>query len=98
MRERRLKMSKLPKPSEEILAILVSEDQIKVIPKGIYCYDKNGLCPYWHLIQHLPNQLNGYCHLMKCGDWMELEEGGTSLLWDQVKECGYNREEDSEDE
>jgi len=25
-----------------------------VIPKGIYCYDENGICPYWR-IKHLVN-------------------------------------------
>lgn len=59
------------------------------IPNGVYCYDKNGLCPYWSLNKDKPYQENGYCHYMKLGDW---ESEGLSLLWDQCKECGENDE------
>jgi hypothetical protein len=31
------------------------------IPRGCYCYDENGLCPYWNLKEDLPEQYNGYC-------------------------------------
>ena len=74
-----------------------------VIPKGCYCYHsmkisnrktKDGLpifeteiCPYWDTDETKPNQSDGYCWYMECGDW---EEDGTFLLWDQVKECGEN--------
>jgi hypothetical protein len=72
-----------------------------LIPKGMYCYsalhvdEKTGvlkirLCPYWDLKKERPDQVNGYCHLLKKGDW-DLSGGG--LLWDQVKECGINEEE-----
>ena len=61
-----------------------------VIPHGCYCYDENGTCPFWDRWDHLPEQSNGYCHWMQCGDW---EEDGTMLLWDQCKECGINTEE-----
>lgn len=86
--------SKLPKPNEHQLSLLTSDNPAFVIPIGIYCYDEGGICPYWHIVKHLPNQMNGYCHLLKAGDWMELEEGGTYLLWDQVKECGQNLDEE----
>lgn len=56
------------------------------IPKGIYCYDKNGLCPYWSLNHDSEYQNNGYCAYMDIGDW-NLDFG---LLWDQVKECHIN--------
>jgi len=67
----------------------------KQIPKGIYCYDKNGLCPYWDDFEHMEEQNSGYCHLLGRGDW-EAEWFG--LLWDLVKECGLNKydEEDCE--
>jgi hypothetical protein len=42
---------------------------MKEIPKGTYCYDKNGLCPYWKRIETEPEQMNGYCDYLKIGDW-----------------------------
>lgn len=53
------------------------------IPAGVYCYDENGVCPYWTLQVDKPYQENGYCHFLQKGDW-ELMGG---LLWDQCKEC-----------
>jgi len=32
-----------------------------VIPRGDYCNDENGVCPYWSLKDDLPDQFNGYC-------------------------------------
>jgi hypothetical protein len=57
------------------------------IPEGIYCYDKNGLCPFWDKDETKPEDESGYCHYLGEGDW-ECEH--ISLLWDQVKECGIN--------
>lgn len=66
-----------------------------VIPKGCYCYDKNGVCPYWEMIENIDeeeyhpineeNEEIGYC-------WF-LEEGDHILLWDQCKICGKNDDE-----
>jgi len=58
------------------------------IPKGVYCYDQNGVCPHWSIRKDKPEQENGYCSHLKRGDW-EVERFG--LLWDQVKECGIDR-------
>jgi hypothetical protein len=64
------------------------KDVEKMIPKGPYCYGSNGiLCPFWRKIDNKPDQLNGYCTLLKVGDWMPDASGE---LWDQVKECGIN--------
>lgn len=60
------------------------------IPKGIYCYDQNGICPFWSQRKDVPHQESGYCSFLKIGDW---ESDHLSLLWDQVKECGINIEE-----
>lgn len=60
------------------------------IPQGIYCYDENGTCPYWKLVDGKPQYENGYCSYLKEGDW---ESDGIGLLWDQVKECGIKDEE-----
>lgn len=57
----------------------------KSIPKGMYCYDTKGKCPYWSINREKPTQLNGYCSYLGRGDW---ESEGFALLWDQVKECG----------
>jgi len=57
-----------------------------ITPKGIYCYDEKGVCPYWNL----KTKYNGYCALLGIEDD---EINGTSILWDQCKECGINIEE-----
>lgn len=67
-----------------------------VIPSGPYCYtyDLRGhtvVCPYWHLSADRPEQENGYCDYMAAGDW---DSECSSLLWDQVKECGMNDEDE----
>lgn len=76
-----------------------------VIPPGPYCYTQKGdpiildgipripiqRCPYWSLREDKPRQENGYCAFLERGDW---EDGPLSLLWDQVKECGINSEEE----
>jgi hypothetical protein len=59
----------------------------KRIPKGTYCYDENGLCPWWSRNDDQPDQENGHCAYLEEGDW---ENPGLGLLWDQVKECGVN--------
>lgn len=59
------------------------EATIESIPQGIYCYDEEGLCPYWSIDKDHLSQENGYCHFLKKGDW-EMELG---LIWDQCKEC-----------
>lgn len=58
------------------------------IPKGLYCYDHNGICPYWSISRLHESQNNGYCSFLKRGDW-EVDFG---LLWDQVKECNINND------
>jgi hypothetical protein len=60
------------------------------IPKGIYCYDENGICPYWKRCLDIEKQQNGYCEYLEKGDW-EMDFG---LLWDQVKECGINEDDE----
>lgn len=59
---------------------------------GLYCYDENGLCPYWSADTNKPRQENGYCAYLEVGDWEP--DGWLSLLWDQVKECGLKVEDD----
>ena len=67
-----------------------TEDQAAmVIPHGCYCYDENGVCPFWDSMPSMGEHSHGYCHWIESGDW---ESDGTSLLWDQTKECGINGE------
>lgn len=83
----------------------MTDKDTSVIPKGIYCYTiknvemtENGpivhknRCPYWSLNPNKESQDNGYCSFLNVGDW-ESPTGG--LLWDMVKECGIN--DDDED-
>lgn len=78
-----------PKIRPEVRAKLEEKNPEQYIPKGIYCYDENGICPFWDLSRNHERQLNGYCHYMKIGDWME-DGNWLYLLWDQVKECDIN--------
>jgi hypothetical protein len=61
----------------------IEEDKVSVIPIGIYCYDENGVCPYWSL----KGYRNGYCKFL---DIEDDQIDGLGLLWDQCKECGIN--------
>jgi len=63
----------------------------RLVPKGTYCYDENGNCPFLEKFSDFyPEQMNGYCALLEIGDWME----GVDLLWDQCKCCGINDDEE----
>lgn len=46
-------------------------------------------CPYLKLRQDRPRQQNGYCRLLKAGDYSQGPHR-TMLLWDSCKECGIN--------
>jgi hypothetical protein len=66
-----------------------------VIPDYFYCYERKSykdihLCPYWRKNRNKPLHENGCCL------FLDQEDDGksTSLLWDQVKECGENERED----
>jgi hypothetical protein len=71
--------------NESVLTLLKLQDKI---PWGIYCYDENGVCPFWKLEKEFSSQENGYCYYLQRGDWYE--SSAISLLWDQCKECGIN--------
>jgi hypothetical protein len=51
------------------------------------------ICPYWKRRGDKPEQANGYCRLMKAGDWMK-QPIRTMLVWDQVKDCDINHYDD----
>lgn len=80
-----------PLASEDVKLLLNSPNPHLYIPKGPYCYNDVGLCPFWDKNRNQPDQLSGYCHFLKLGDWMDDTDGSwTMLLWDQVKECGVD--------
>ena len=49
------------------------------IPKGSYCYNANGICPFWDKDNTKDEQENGYCHFLKRGDWDMNAEGGRMI-------------------
>jgi len=77
----------------------------KIIPKGPYCYTILKItgfneyipritikpCPYHCIKEDHEKQNNGYCSLLKIGDWMDNASG---LLFDHIKECGINDKRD----
>jgi hypothetical protein len=72
---------------------LLHKDKIdnpeKYVPKNqFYCYSNGGRCPFWSSESNFEHQTNGYCYLLKMGDWDHDE--GWSLIWDMVKECSIN--------
>lgn len=83
------------------LELLAEDREYTKIPKGHFCYTMLGpmkdgklpirKCPYWYAAEDAPEQMYGYCSYLRLGDWME---EGTMLLWDQVKQCGENIEDE----
>jgi hypothetical protein len=49
-------------------------------------------CPFWGRDESRPEHESGFCRLLGINDWTN-----HTPLWDQVKECGFNRDR-SEDE
>jgi len=40
-----------------------------LIPRGLYCYNKNKTCPYWKKIKDRDKQENGWCDYLGRGDY-----------------------------
>jgi hypothetical protein len=59
-----------------------------LIPKGDYCYDAKGNCPYWSLRKDLPKQENGYCSFLEKSDY-DINEKQGKIHWKS------NNEEDT---
>lgn len=55
-----------------------------LIPKGYYCYDEKGICPYWSLNKNKPYQQNGYCSFLEKGDWNINKE----IKWKEILKDG----------
>ena len=73
---------------------LSRESILKLVPKGCYCYDAGGSCPFWNTFEIYPEQMNGYCALLESGDWMH-GDNASSELWDRCKSCGINDDDES---
>jgi len=80
----RLKLHNDPKAMGRIRA----EKGDSVVPRGMYCYDENGNCPYWDKAENGQEHEDGYCWLMRKGDW----DPDMDLLWDQCKACGIRED------
>jgi hypothetical protein len=72
-----------------------------VIPPGLYCYKIVSVedfqintehCPYWSRREDKDEQESGYCSFLEVGDW----EDGWGLLWDGVKACSINMEDEED--
>jgi hypothetical protein len=61
----------------------------KAIPKGMYCYDENGICPYWASNPDYHYQENGWCAYLERGDWEMNDDKKWSVTY--VKEGEPNR-------
>jgi hypothetical protein len=46
----------------------IKKDKSK-IPYGYYCYDENGVCPYWKRVKNRSKYENGFCDYLGYGDW-----------------------------
>ena len=52
-----------------------------VIPKGMYCYDEKGTCPYWSCNKTKHSQENGYCSFLEKADWEENPRLNAEAEW-----------------
>ena len=95
-------VSKLPDPAD-----LIPKGMYCYTPLEAPCAENGWVfkvkpCPYWQrynkeLHGELPDEYKPYeatfngafCTFLRTGDWLP---DGTSLLWDQVKECGENND------
>lgn len=46
-----------------------NKKDISIIPLGDYCYNSNGLCPYWESRSDVQEQECGYCNYLEKGDY-----------------------------
>lgn len=82
---------------------IVGNTMIKRDADGNAYADPNGFietkrCPYWSINPRWPKQSNGYCSYGEVGDWQENRAGWWGMLWDQLKSCDVNRDDDDEEE
>lgn len=53
-----------------------------LIPTGEYCYDENGICPFYEIIKDKDGEDSAFCHYEDVENWI--------LLDDQCKICSIN--------
>ena len=54
---------------KDFMQKLKKKEGDNLIPRGVYCYDEVGVCPYWDSDKDKPYQYNGYCWFLEKGDW-----------------------------
>ena len=54
---------------EELKLSVQQMKDMEKIPEGLYCYDKNGRCPFWRTIEGREEQENGWCDFLGKGDY-----------------------------
>ena len=59
-----------------------------VIPAGSYCYDEKGVCPYWKIVEGLPEQENGHCSYLNQNDYERNETTG-QVKWESQRGSVY---------
>jgi hypothetical protein len=61
---------------------MLNNKDTSVIPKGYYCYthidDKEVHCPYWSILENMPEHENGYCSYLEKSDYDRNEDLGES--------------------
>jgi hypothetical protein len=97
---RKVLMDNLTKLYQTSVPTYVQKLNISDIPHGHYCYeplsvDPNGKmkikkCPFHTIDNNHEHQNNGFCNYLNAGDWMD---DGTLDLWDSIKNCEINLEE-----
>jgi len=50
-------------------------------------------CPYWGMDASRERQNNGFCTFLNTRDW---DDSSGGLLWDQVKDCGINVDDEED--
>ena len=59
--------------SNTIQMIMIRGSQVNkdtsIIPHGAYCYDENGVCPYWSYDKERHEQECGYCAYLEKSDY-----------------------------
>lgn len=80
---------------------IIGNTLVKKDENGNLVADPNGAiltdrCPYWSINEKRGRQENGYCSYGEVGDWQENRAGYWGMIWDQLKACGVNLDEEND--
>jgi len=76
-----------PDAKSILLADIFGQDDKRTIVRR-----QTRVCPHWGIDRRHPRQANGFCRLTGIKDWVN-----HTLLWDQVKECGINKDDEDDE-